>query len=69
MRHRGIYSNIPAFHINDMQKEVGAVQQRDECVCMCVLGRRQRVKQLVLQLCGINESISPVVFVNTIFIE
>lgn len=29
-------------------------------MCVCVLGRWQRVEQLVLQHCGINESISPV---------
>lgn len=34
MHHRGIYSNIPAFHINHVQEEVGAVQQRGECVCV-----------------------------------
>lgn len=60
MRHRGIYSNIPAFHINHMQREVGAAQQAGECV----LGKCQSVKQLVLQHCGINECISLVVFVN-----
>lgn len=56
MRHRGIYSNIPAFHINHVQ--------RGECVSKCVCG-----SELNSLCCSVVALMSLLLFVNAAFTD